>query len=136
MGNQLNKSFKNIGGSDPLDFLASRILSKIDAEKTQRTTVKVFISRFFALASFVAILPVIFNVFNQFQNSGFGNYLALFFTDTNIAVMYWKDLLLSLIESVPMFEMTILLVLLLVLSISIKYSNVDNRKVILLEKLV
>ena len=136
MDTKFKKAFETIVGAKSLDFLQTRILARIDQEQAKKVTIGNIISRTVGAVSLVAIFPLVINIFAQLQNSGFFSYLSLVFTDTGTVATYWKELSLSLVESAPLAGITLILMLVLILSISIKFSNISFKRNVLLAKLV
>lgn len=68
----------------------------------------------FAFAFFVVILV------EQFKNSGFFEYLSLLLSDGALLLTYWKEFLFSLIESIPVMNLSLSFLMLFVFFFSIK----------------
>lgn len=86
--------------------LKTRILARV-AEAAERS-LRVYRNFFGALAALSAVLIVPTGVFvvRGFSQSGFASYFSLLFSDGGTALANWKTLLLSLIESAPVLDMT------------------------------
>ncbi|MFA7252651.1 MAG: hypothetical protein WC027_02235 [Candidatus Paceibacterota bacterium] len=131
MSNNLEKAFKSLGESESLDLLNSKILLRIDQERVKRLKRQSLITKFVGGLSFISFFPIFINLVSQMQNSGFWNYLSLLFTDTSIVMTYWKQFSMTLIETAPVFPLTLILVSLLGLSLSFKFGFIkkDLQKV-------
>ena len=127
--NNLEKAFKNIGDSDSLDFLGSKITSRIGQIQEKRNKIKVIISRTVGSISFVTLFPIFINTFNQLHSSGFWNYFSLLFTDTGVVATYWKEFLLSLADSLPTLQLSLILLLTLSLFVSLRFALKDFKKI-------
>lgn len=136
MNRNLEKAFDSIGQSESFDLLQLRIISRINHEQVKRANIKVFTAWVTGGASLVALFPVFLNMFGRLQDSGFLNYLALFFTDTSVVATYWKEFSLSLVEAVPFFELTLVLFLVMSLFVSLKFALKDFRRIGLSANLV
>lgn len=56
----------------------------------------------------------------SFFQSNFYTYLSLLFSDPDVALIYWREFTLSLIETTPLFEITLSLIAVVTLLISIR----------------
>jgi hypothetical protein len=68
------------------------------------------------------------NMFAEFQTSGFWNYFALFFSDTALMSVYWKEFVLSLAESLPVFQLMLTLALTLSVFVSLRFAFKDFKR--------
>jgi len=128
MDKKLESIFKSIGELKSPDFLASKILARINDEQIKKATIRNIVFRFVGSFSFIALFPVIISLVSQLQNSGFWNYLSLLFTDTGTVALYWKQFSLSLIESLPLFGIITVAFLTLAVFISLRFINVNYKK--------
>lgn len=127
--NNLQRAFHKIGESKSLDFLATNIILEINKLQLRKARIQTVVSRTFGALSFIALFPAVINIFNQLQTSGFSNYFSLIFTDAGIMAIYWKQFLLSLAESLPLFGLTIFIFILLIMFISFKFALKDFKRV-------
>jgi len=58
---------------------------------------------------------------NEFSKSGFYEYLALMFSSNGEITSYWKELTLSMAESLPVMAIIYTLFLIFILFLSAKY---------------
>lgn len=121
--------FLKITQIEPPEHLCGSILAHIELKKRQAARVKFAILGSLALASFVALLPIAQYALSGFNQSGFYQYFSILFSNRNIAVAYWKEISLSLAESLPVFELTIVLTTVLILFESLKLTF-KNAKII------
>jgi len=129
MDNQLEKVFKNFSARHDLKsevFLQSKIMTQIMASQAKQVKLRAVASRIVGALSFIALFPIIINLFSQLQSSGFWNYFSLLFTDTGTVAIYWKELALSLVEALPIFGITLATFLLLALFVSLKFININH----------
>lgn len=66
-------------------------------------------------------------LFNLLRTSGFYHYVSLFWSDFGLVNLYWQELLLSLVESLPMLGVIVSLVVTLALIFSLA-KTVSNFK--------
>ena len=113
----------------PSADLMDRILSRIMAEKR----LKILKKRLFLFAGLlfsgglVVTLQSVF-MWHDAETSGFGAYLKLVFTDMGVLGYYWKDLLWSVLESMPAADLGILFagIFIISLSVGILSRNIKN----------
>ena len=86
--------------SPPFD-LERNIWSRLSQE--QKRQAKIHLAAFAVLDAFavVGLVTSIIYLSNIFSRSGFGHYLSLVLSDSNMLVSYWQELGLSLAESLP-----------------------------------
>ena len=128
MKNDLEKLFEKIEIQN-LNSLESRILAKIGRLELGQARRKVVFSWLGGGLSFAAIFPLLINLFGQLQVSGFGTYFSLLFTDTGAVLGYWREFLLALFESLPLFQLSLVLILTITLFVSLKFALKDYRRI-------
>ena len=94
--------------------LSSRIVFRIDQKARKTAIIKAFSMGLISLCSLVASVPLIYNAINAFTQSGFYNYLSIIFSDSDIAITYWREISLTIAESIPVISVVSLLVILAV----------------------
>ena len=72
--------------------------------------------------SFIGLIPVLKLLLNDFTQSGFSEYLSLAFSNSESIIIYWKDFLLLLAESLPVISIISSLTLIFIFFLSIKYA--------------
>lgn len=79
--------------------------------EAQKRQVKIHLAAFFVLDAFalIGLITSIIYLSNVFSQSGFGQYLSLILSDSNLLVSYWQELALSLAESLPVLGFIALL---------------------------
>jgi len=104
----------------PPENLAENIILCINLEKKRAAKTRLAFGGIFALFSFGAIIPVSQYAFSGFMNSGFFQYFSLFFSDIGSMLPMWKNFALSMAESLPAFELTAFLLVVLILMVSLR----------------
>ena len=69
-----------------------------------------------------ALVPLVVRCVTLFYSSGAGEFIAMMFTDTSTFLLYWKEILNSVFESLPIIQMTGVLALVLVLFVSLGFA--------------
>ncbi|MFH1170360.1 MAG: hypothetical protein V1704_02275 [Candidatus Vogelbacteria bacterium] len=62
-----------------------------------------------ALGAFGSVIWSLFLVGLAITESGFYSYLSLFISDSGLALTYWRELTLTLVESIPLLTITVFL---------------------------
>ena len=73
-----------------------------------------------AMASLAALVPAFQYAAEELSQSGFSTYFLLLFSDSRIVLANWQSFGLSLMESLPMVEITIMLSAMFVFLFSLK----------------
>ena len=94
---------------EPPERLYGNILARIEREKIRAARIRFALLGTTALASVVALIPAYQYAASEFSQSGFSQYLSIVFSDSGIAVVYWKEFALTLAESAPVFGAAVLL---------------------------
>ncbi len=68
------------------------------------------------------LVPLVMRCVTLFYSSGAREFLTLMFTDSSTLSLYWKEILNSVIESLPIMQMTGALVLTFVLFVSLGFA--------------
>ena len=97
---------------EPPKGLRGKILASIKYEEIRRARIYVFTALAAIAASLLGAIFAIKYMLQGFYQSSFYSYFSLLFSDPDIAVSYWKELSLSLVESAPLVGITLSLVVL------------------------
>lgn len=121
----MNEEFKkilnkvDIGEVSVPHRLAENIILKIDAKARQHAKIKTLGLSTVSALSVIASIPIISQIITSFTQSGFYNYLSIIFSDFDVAIVYWKEILISLAESLPVIGILALLIVLTVFTWSV-----------------
>jgi hypothetical protein len=126
-----NNLFSVITPPDPADDLLAKIMEKIQyRQKVMKVRSRLVIFSVGLIGSIAGFIPV-FKLFTSgLNNSGFFQFFSLLFTDSQIILTYWDNFLLTLLEALPIFSLTALLIILFVFLESLK-NFVHDLKIIL-----
>lgn len=100
--------------------LKGRILMAIEARRRLTARVHSLIWGALGLGSLTVAAFSLQSTWGQLGQSGFGYYFALLFSDGGSLVASWKELLLTITESLPLFGLTVFLAAVWALLESIK----------------
>jgi len=116
----------------PPKELRGKILFSINKEETRRAKVYFFVSITTTLASVFGLIFSVRYMIQSFYQSSFGSFISLIFSDPNIMVSYWKELSMSLLETLPILGITISLIAVGALLVSIRTLVKNTRGISLL----
>jgi hypothetical protein len=119
MEKNLEKAFKN-AKYEPENTLSNRIWHAILAKEQRVARIKIWAYSIVGAVSFVSLFPVISSLLRQFAESGFSEYLSLAFSDGGSVMLYWKEFVLSLADSLPATSLILSFSLLFVFFLSVR----------------
>jgi hypothetical protein len=94
--------------------LAESIIFRINNKAKQSSKIKTLGLSIVSALSVIVAIPIISQITTSFTQSGFYNYLSIIFSDGDMALVYWKEILFSLAESLPIVGILGLLIVLTV----------------------
>lgn len=89
--------------------LVNKIILSVDKKVSHDSKIKALGLSFVSFISFLISIPIISQIITSFTQSGFYNYISIIFSDSDVAFIYWKEILISLIESLPVIGIASLL---------------------------
>jgi hypothetical protein len=104
----------------PPKELREKILSSINTEEIRRAKMYFLVSTTTALVSIFGLFFSVRYMIQEFYQSSFYSYLSLIFSDPSVVVLYWKELSISLLETLPILGMTISLMAIYALLASVR----------------
>lgn len=87
--------------ADPPGGLLLATLRSLERERVMRARIRFGIPALIAAASLVSSVAAAASALSAFSASAFAQYASLAFSDGALALAYWQDLALSLVESTP-----------------------------------
>jgi predicted nucleic acid-binding Zn ribbon protein len=114
MNPQLTKIFCSLE-VEPRQHLCQDICHVIELREKRARNTKLIGYSVLAVLSIIIIVPATTSLVHQFGNSAFGQYASLVFSDAGVLAGYWKQFGITLIESVPIFSLTVVLGMVLML---------------------
>ncbi|MEI6581036.1 MAG: hypothetical protein WCO07_02580 [bacterium] len=120
----MNKKIKTVfqnAKHEPNANLAQDTWQKIIIYNKKITYLKIWTFSIFGALSLVGLVPTFIALANEFSKSGFYEYLALMFSSNGEITSYWKELTLSMAESLPVMAIIYTLFLIFILFLSAKY---------------
>ena len=89
-----------------LPGLEQDIIKELHKLERRKLFFKQGIYELISIISFLSIIPATVYIIDSFSNSSIYEYISLIFTDIE-TLSYWKELSLSLLESIPFLELAI-----------------------------
>ena len=119
MDSDLTKAFQK-ASYYPESRLSGSILLVISAKERKSARIKLWAYSIIGAFSFAGLFPSVKLLLSQFSQSGFYQYLSLAFSDSR-AVSYWKEITLSITESIPMTSLILSLALVFIFILSLRF---------------
>jgi len=135
MDNDLRNLFRKFENVRPPEKLYFSIVERVQAEQLARAKRRFVFFLITAIASLVALVPALQALISDYYRSGFYQYLSVIFSDSNLALTYWKDFLLLLTDAFPVTATGILLASIFVFVGSIRELVLKIRPLFLSAKL-
>jgi hypothetical protein len=120
MNNNLKNAFSN-SRYEPEENLTNNIWQKILSRNRRIKSFKIGLFSSIGAISLFGLIPVLKSLASAFAQSGSYEYLSLAFSGNGEISLYWKELLMSIAESLPTINIIYALTLILIMFISIKY---------------
>lgn len=102
----------------PESGLSGDIFRVIRNKEFKSRKIKMWIYSSVVIISLGGLIPAISDLSSQFANSGFYEYLSLAFSSNGSILSYWKEFVLSLVDSLPVTSLIFSFILLFIFFIS------------------
>jgi len=115
------------------EVMARGVMARIGVEKEKimwAAKRRLAVFGFGAIVSLGVMMPAVQWVGGEFYKSGFYQFSVLVFSDTAVAMIYWKELSLSMAEALPIMEITILLSVVFVFLWVVKLTSENANKLL------
>ena len=122
MEKELKNAFHRVKYEDNI-HLADNIWLKIALRNKLIARIKIWVFSSIGLASLLGLIPAFKVLSNDLMESGFYEYLSLIFSNSNSIASYWRELSLSLAESLPTASIALSLSLILIFFLSLKFTT-------------
>jgi hypothetical protein len=103
--------------------LAENIWLNVVMHNKRIARVKSWAFSLLGLISFIGLIPAWKVLASDLTQSGVFEYLSLVFSNGNSILPYWKELGLSIVESLPMMSIVLSLSLIFILFFSLRYAT-------------
>ena len=122
MEKELKNAFHRVKYEDNI-HLADNIWLKIALRNKLIARIKIWVFSSIGLASLLGLIPAFKVLSNDLMESGFYEYLSLIFSNSNSIASHWRELSLSLAESLPTASIALSLSLILIFFLSLKFTT-------------
>ena len=106
---------------EPNNGLEERVYSKVLKKEKYLTRIKLYLFSFLGLISLVGFIPAIKMLLSDFTQSGFYEYSSLLFSKGAL-FSAGKELILSVVESLPTLSILLPLALIFIFIMSLRYA--------------
>ena len=96
--------FKNIPEEQPSENIVSNVMVLVEHAEVRRVRIQTLVHGTFSVAIVGACIPAFTYLATNATNSGFFQYISLFTTDSTYVISHAKDVILSIADSLPVFE--------------------------------
>ncbi|MFA6094447.1 MAG: hypothetical protein WC757_00990 [Candidatus Paceibacterota bacterium] len=118
--NEYEKLIQCIPDIHPREDFVEVVMLRVKKELYMRAWRRFVTGSFFAVASFVALVPAVVQLYSTWFQSGSAEIISLVFSDFTIVTTYWKEFLLSFVESVPFIPFVAVLASVWVFLVSVR----------------
>lgn len=105
---------------EPSPRLLGTILERIKSAKRRQARMRLMFFSVVLTTSAAGFVPAYQLFQSEFYGSGFAEFLSLLFSDPEVAIAYWQDFALSLLELLPLAGLATLLAILLIFLSSLR----------------
>lgn len=103
--------------------IADKIWEKLIRKEIKINKIKTYFFSSLAIMSLMAMVPVFKLLFNDLNKSGIFDYISIALFYSGSILGYWKELSLSILESLPITSINISFTLIFIFFLSIKYMS-------------
>ncbi len=119
MSQNIKKLFNLTSRTNSPAGLADLVSVRLGQEQKKRARRNLLIFGAVDIFSIAGLVLAGLSLVNLLASSGFYNYLSLLWSDSGTLALYWQELLMSLVESLPFLGLTIFFAVILVMMISL-----------------
>jgi len=101
MEDKYKKLLGFINSIEPPKGLETRVMARISGEEKRLARIKIWAFGGSSIASFGLLLWAVIYLVKSVRESGFWQYFSLVFSENGAIFAYWRELSLSLAESLP-----------------------------------
>ena len=132
--NNYKRLFANNYEYKPDQTINQAIFTRIEHYVKIRRRISYTLHAFITIISGISFIMASIYIFNSARDAGLFEYISIFFSDWSTAMMHWKEISMSIIDSLPFTELAILLTITLILINSIIRINFNKQNIINLYK--
>lgn len=121
MNNTLRHLFKNMPEKEPPSGLKTAIFMRIEQARMRAIKRKLWLAYAAIAISLATLLWAVFTAGSALIHSQFWSLAALSFSDAVIVFRDWQDFLYSLLETLPVFDLSILILPIVAFFLSLSF---------------
>jgi uncharacterized membrane protein len=116
-------NMRHLSTLNPPEGLLEAVFARIELAKVRAARLRLAVSSVVASVALAALYPALRFAAQEFSASGFSDYLSLILSDTSALAAHWQEFALSLVESIPVFSITLALGTIILLLGAIKTAS-------------
>ncbi|MFA6227898.1 MAG: hypothetical protein WC668_01795 [Patescibacteria group bacterium] len=120
MPKELGKIFSSYRSPEPSEELFNKITLRLKWEQAKRAKFRLAVFSLTFVASLAAVVPALRLIWQDASQSGFADFVSLFFSDPDLALAYWQNFVLALLEVLPVLSLALFVAVLAVFMESLK----------------
>ncbi|MEI6288393.1 MAG: hypothetical protein WCP18_02285 [bacterium] len=125
MENQSHKLNSDIPNPNPELF--DQVMGRISQINSRAVKAKVFLFSLLSICSIAGLIPLTNLALNNLSNSEFYQFFSLLFSDSDAIFRYWQSFALAIIETLPILEIALVLLMIIIFLESIKMLSQNLR---------
>lgn len=132
MDQNYQKLFKYLKPNESAPGLLSVVMARLVVEERRaimRSRRHLFFASILLLSSLVALVPVFKTVYSDLITSGFVQYLSLISSDFSTVTASWQNYIFSLLETLPVFSLTLFLGVIFIFLGALRFFTSDIRSI-------
>lgn len=132
MRDTFKRLFQSVSGPQPQPGLLDRVFLAISLYKQRRAfQYRIILFSVLSVLAIIIFIPAYNQLASALSDTGFLHIASLMFTDAGAMLDNWQDAAQSLLETLPVFEMSLVLasVLFLLLSLKALFKNIQAVRV-------
>lgn len=132
MDENLSKLFKQ-AYNHPESRLSDDVWHVLVSKNRKSVRIKFWVYSVLSSVSFISLFPILKQLGASFSRSGFYEYFSLAFSDGGgVAFSYWKEISLSLAQSLPTLSIILFLTIVFILITSLRFMVRNIRSPLLI----
>jgi len=92
---------------EPSTNLRNSVIHAIKMEETKKAVYNIVFNSIISLVSISVAVVYMINIIKDAYKSGLSEYLSLIFSDGTSLISYWQTYVLSVVESLPIIQITV-----------------------------
>ena len=120
MPQELGTILSSYRSPEPAEGLMDKITLRLKQEQAKRAKRRLAVFSLTLVASLVAVVPAFQLIWQDVAQSGLADFVALLFSDSDLALAYWQNFVWAFLEVLPVLSLALFFMVLAVLMESLK----------------